>query len=310
MYDSFAYRTASEIKEGIELTRTIRQYAWFFAFVAPALLVFLIFIVIPMLGGMSYSFTNWNGLAKSYKFVGFVNYIEAFKDKEFIRSLMFSFKYVFLMVVLQNGIALLLALLIESRKRAKGLFRTIFFMPNLISMIIGAFMWTFIFTKLLPELAEQAAFSFLDQAWTSDPKVSFYSILIVSLWQGVGYMMIIYIAGLQGVPQDIKEAARIDGANGWQMLRSVTLPMIMHTVTICLFLTLNSAFNSFDVIFGLTGGGPARKTEVVSLNIFQEAFNYNYRFGYANAKAMILFLIILVITIVQVRVMKRREIEA
>jgi raffinose/stachyose/melibiose transport system permease protein len=293
-----------------KLTRTIRQYAWFFAFIAPAALFFLTFIVVPMLGGISYSFTNWNGLSKSFSFVGIRNYIEAFQEKEFIRSLLFSFKYVVLMVVLQNVIGLLLALLIESRKRAKGLFRTIFFLPNMVSMIIGAFMWTFIFTKLLPELAEKTAMTFLDQSWTGDPKFSFYSILIVSLWQGIGYMMIIYIAGLQGVPKDLKEAARIDGASPWQMFRSVTFPMIFHAVTICIFLTLNSAFNTFDVVYGLTGGGPGRKTEVVSLHIFQEAFNYNYRFGYANAKAMILFLIILAITIIQVKVMKKREIEA
>lgn len=292
------------------LTRTLRHYGWFFAFVAPALLFFIVFILIPMVGGIGYSFTNWNGLARSFSFVGLDNYREAWHDTEFIRSLLFSFKYVMLMVVLQNGIALMLALLIESRKRAKGVYRTIFFMPNLVSMIIGAFMWTFIFTKLLPELAAKASLPFLDQAWTSDPKFSFYAILTVSLWQGVGYMMIIYIAGLQGVPKDLKEAARIDGANAWQLFRSITFPIIIHAVTICVFLTLNAAFNTFDVIYGLTGGGPGRKTEVVSLNIFQEAFNYNYRFGYANAKAMILFLIILIITIIQVKVMKRREIEA
>ncbi|MFD2328900.1 carbohydrate ABC transporter permease [Cohnella sp. GCM10020058] len=292
------------------MPRALRRYTMFTIFVAPALLFFAVFTLLPMVGGAAYSFTNWNGLARTYSFIGFSNYTEAFRDHAFMQAILFTLKYVIIMVVIQNAIALGLALLIESRRRAKGAYRTVFFMPNLMSMIIGAFMWTFIFTKLLPELAEKVSLPFLDQAWTSDPKISFFSIVIVSLWQGAGYMMIIYVAALQGVPQDLKEAARIDGANGWQMFRSITLPMITQALTICIFLTLNAAFNTFDVVYGLTGGGPGRKTEVVAMHIFQEAFNYNYRFGFANAKAMILFLIVLIFTLIQVKVMKRREIEA
>lgn len=292
------------------MPRALRHYTMFTIFVAPALLFFAVFTLLPMLGGAAYSFTNWNGLARTYSFVGISNYTEALRDPAFMQALLFTLKYVVLMVLIQNALALGLALLIESRRRAKGAYRTVFFMPNLMSMIIGAFMWTFIFTKLLPELAEKASLPFLDQAWTSDPKISFFAIVIVSLWQGAGYMMIIYVAALQGVPQDLKEAARIDGANGWQLFRSITLPMITQALTICIFLTLNAAFNTFDVVYGLTGGGPGRKTEVVAMHIFQEAFNYNYRFGFANAKAMILFLIVLIFTLIQVKVMKRREIEA
>jgi len=292
------------------MSKSSHKYGMFFAFVGPALLFYIIIIVIPMAGGISYSFTDWNGLNQDYDFVGISNYIESFKDPHFTHAIGFTLKYVILMVVLQNVIALLLAVLIESRKRFKGLFRTVFFMPNMISMIIGTFMWTFIFTKLLPEIAEKTIFTFLDQAWIGDPNVSFYSIMIVSLWQGIGYMMIIYIAALQSVPQEMKEAAYLDGANAWQMFRSVTLPMIMHAVTICLFLTLNSAFNAFDVVYALTGGGPGRNTEMVALNVFQEAFSYNFRYGFANAKAMILFAIILTVTLIQVRITKRKEIEA
>lgn len=292
------------------MPRQLRRYALFALFVLPALAFFAVFTLLPMLGGISYSFTNWNGLARSYVYTGFSNYAEALRDSTFMQALLFSLKYVVVMVIVQNALALGLALLVESRRRAKPLFRTAFFLPNMMSLIIGAFMWTFIFTKLLPELADKASLPFLDQAWTSNPAISFYSIVIVSLWQGAGYMMIIYIAALQGLPKELKEAALIDGADGWRMFRSITLPLIAPALTICVFLTLNSAFNTFDVVYGLTGGGPGRKTEVVSMHIFQEAFNYNFRFGYANAKAMILFLIVLLFTLVQVRVMKRREIEA
>jgi raffinose/stachyose/melibiose transport system permease protein len=183
-------------------------------------------------------------------------------------------------------------------------------MPNMISLIIGGFMWMFIFTKVLPSIVERTGLGFLDQSWIGDPNYSFYSILILSLWGGVGYLMVIYIAALQGIPQQLKEAAAIDGANPIQIFRYITLPMIFPALTIGLFLTLNSSFKVFDAVFALTGGGPGRATQVISLNIFEEAFNFSNRYGYASAKAMILFVIIFLITIVQLWVMKKREVEA
>ncbi|MIP45608.1 sugar ABC transporter permease, partial [Salmonella enterica] len=229
---------------------------------------------------------------------------------DFLNSLWFTLKYVVFMLILQNGIALLLAVFIETRTRSKGLFRTLFFMPNMISTIISAFMWTFIFSQVLPQLAEKLAVSFLDQQWLGDPKFSFYSILIVSLWNGVGYMMIIYLAALQGVPKSLKEAAVIDGANAFQVLRNVVLPMITHAVTICFFLTLNGAFKVFEVVYGLTGGGPGRATQVITMNIYEEAFSNNFRYGYASAKSVVLFVIVLIFTLIQITVMKKKEVEA
>ncbi len=152
--------------------------------------------------------------------------------------------------------------------------------------------------------------TFLDQSWIGDPRFSFFSIVIVSLWNGVGYMMIIYLAGLQGVPQSLKEAAVIDGANPFQQFRHITLPMITHAITICFFLTLNGAFKVFEVVFGLTGGGPGRATQVITMNIYEEAFSNNFRYGYASAKSVILFVIVLIITLIQIRITKRNEVEA
>ncbi|MDQ6418458.1 sugar ABC transporter permease [Paenibacillus sp. LHD-117] len=281
------------------------------AFVAPAFVLYAIFLLIPTIGGMYYSFTDWNGLNRTYDFIGFANFVDALTDDpDFIGSLLFTLKYVLFMVVLQNVIALLLAVLIESRKRSKTFFRTLFFMPNMISTIISAFMWTFVFTQVLPQLAEKTMITFLDQSWIGDPNVSFYSILIVSLWNGVGYMMIIYLAALQGVPQSLKEAAIIDGANTFQTFFRVTLPMITHALTICLFLTLNGAFKVFEVVYGLTGGGPGRSTQVITMNIYEEAFSNNFLYGYASAKSVILFIIILVFTFLQISIMKKKEVEA
>lgn len=291
--------------------RKNKQTVILLAFVMPALLFYAVFTIAPAFGGVWYSLTNWNGLNPTYEMVGFANYAEALtNDPSFIKSVGFTFKYVIFMVILQNAIALTLAVFIESRKRSKVLFRTIFFMPNMLSLIIGGFMWVFIFTKVLPILAERTGIQLLDQSWIGDPAYSFYAIIILSLWGGVGYQMVIYIAALQGIPASMREAAAIDGASSLQAFRYVTLPMIYPAITIGIFLTLSSSFKVFDAVFALTGGGPGRSTQVIALNIVDEAFRFNQRYGYASAKAIILFVIVLILTIIQLWVMKKREVEA
>ena len=292
------------------MTRKRKQTVTLLLFVLPALLFYAAFMLASTFGGVWYSLTNWNGLNPTYKTVGFANYIEALtEDPDFLKSILFTLKYVIFMVILQNVIALLLAVLVESRRRSKVGFRTIFFMPNMISMIIGGFMWMFIFTKVLSFIGQHTVLHFLDHSWIGDPTYSFYAILTVSLWGGVGYLMVIYIAALQGVPQQLKEVALIDGANGFQAFRYVSLPMIFPALTIGIFVTLNSSFKVYDAVYALTGGGPGRATQVIALNIVEEAFKMNNRYGYASAKAIILFLIVFFITLGQLWMMKRREVE-
>lgn len=276
-------------------------------FAAPALLVYLIFKLFPAVSGVFYAMTDWNGLNRNFNFIGLSNFIEIFGDTNFWNSMWFTLKYVIVMVVAANGIALLLALAIESRRRAKGVFRTLFYMPNMISMIIGGYMWTFIFTKVLYYMADNWGMKFLDKSWIGNPKYAFIAIVIVSIWGAVGYVMIIYMAALQGVPESLKESAALDGANAWQTFWSITFPMIRHALTICLFWTLNSAFQVFDVIYSLTGGGPGRATQSVAINIYEEAFSGNIRYGYATAKSTVLFLVVLIITVVQLKLMKGKE---
>jgi len=293
------------------MSRRSRSAVSLILFVLPAFVLYMTFLAIPMVQGTYYSFTDWNGLNKTFDFVGIKNYIEAFKDDEHFRnSVLFTAKYVVVAVVLQNALALMLALLIESRKRAKGFFRTIFFMPNMLSIIISTFMWVFVFSKVIPALAEYSLFKFLDVSWIGDPSISFWTIVIVSLWGGIGTLMLIYMAAIQGIPQHLKEAAIIDGAQPLHMFRYITLPLILHAVTICLFLTLNGSFKIYDLVFALTGGGPGRGTQVITMNILEEAYQRNFRYGYASAKSVILFLIIFVITMVQLAVMKKREVES
>jgi raffinose/stachyose/melibiose transport system permease protein len=278
-------------------------------FIFPALVLYTVFVLAPAVGGVYYSLTNWNGLNPTYRYVGFSNYRELIQDTNFINSIKFTSRYVIYMVILQNGIALGLALFIESLKRGKVIFRTLYFFPNMISMIIGGFIWIFIFTRLIPYVSDLFMLDFLKQSWIGDPKYSFYSIIILSLWGGVGYLMVIYIAALQNVPMTLKEAAVIDGANKYQVFFHVVRPMITHAITIGVFIALSSSFKVFDQVYALTGGGPGRATQVVSLNIFHEAFHFQNRYGYASAKAIILFVMIAVITLIQLYFMKRREVE-
>lgn len=276
-------------------------------YVAPALIVYILFKLYPAFSGMYYAMTDWNGLTKSYNFVGFSNFTEIFHDKYFWQSMLFTLRYVIAMVVVANVSALLLALAIESRKKSRGFFRTIFYMPNMISMVIGGYMWMFIFTKVLYYLADNWGIRFLDKSWIGDPKYAFIAIITVSAWGTVGYLMIIYIAALQGVPESFLETADLYGANEWQKFWRVVLPMISHALTICVFWTLNSAFQVFDVIYTLTGGGPGRATQSVAINIYEEAFQGNIRYGYATAKSLVLFIVVLIVTVVQLSFMKRRE---
>jgi raffinose/stachyose/melibiose transport system permease protein len=280
-------------------------------FLTPALIFYVLFMVIPVITGMSYSFTDWNGLNKNFKFVGLNNFVEALtQDKYFLHSIGFTIKYVVAMVVLSNVIALFLAVLIDTRMKTQNLFRTFYFVPNMISFIIGAYIWQFIFKKVLKELAQFGGImKILDQPWLGNAKFSFWAIVMMSLWTSVGYLLVIYIAALQGVPTEIKEAAKVDGATSIQVFKNVTFPLIMHAISINLFLTLNNSFKAFDQIYGLTGGGPGRDTQVMSLNIYTEAFSNYFRFGYANAKAIILFLFVLIVTLVQLKVTGSKEVK-
>lgn len=289
------------------MTKKKKQNLTLLLYVAPALFTYIVFKLYPAISGIYYAMTDWNGLNKNYNFIGVRNFLEILNDKYYWDAMLFTGKYVMVMVVVANVIALGLAVAIESRRKGKGFFRTLFYMPNMISMVIGGYMWMFIFTKVLYYMADNWGMKFLDKSWIGDPKYSFWAIIIVASWGAVGYLMIIYMAALQGVPGHLKEAASIEGANSWQIFWKVVFPMIYHALSICIFWTLNSTFQVFDVIYTLTGGGPGRATKSVAINIYEEAFKGNIRYGYATAKSTVLFLIILCITLIQLKVMKGKE---
>jgi raffinose/stachyose/melibiose transport system permease protein len=279
----------------------------YWGFVGPSLFAFSLVIIIPLILGIYYSFTDWNGISSTINWVGFENYIEAFSDIGFKQSFIFTAKFTVVAVLVINAIGFSLALLVTRESRISNLLRTIFFMPNLIGGLILGFIWQFIFVNVFNGLGDVLGQTWL-MGWLSNETTGFWGMVIIVAWQMAGYVMVIYVAGLQNVPPELNEAAKIDGANVLQRVRLITFPMIRPAFTVSLFLTLSNSFKLFDQNLALTNGGPGNATQMLALNIYQTAFSYN-KMSLAQAKAVIFFVLVAIITLVQVYVTKKGEVE-
>jgi raffinose/stachyose/melibiose transport system permease protein len=280
------------------------------AFVGPALLFFLLIQIIPFLMGIYYSFTSWNGVSSVAEWVGLENYIKILKnDPQFFDSFIFTTKFMLASVIISNLLGFGLALLLNAALKSKNLLRTVFFIPNVIGGLLLGFIWQFIFVKGFAAIGNLTDLSVFKLPWLGDEATAFWGIVIVFAWQISGYMMVIYIAALQGVDQTLLEAARIDGASSWTLLTKIIIPLILPAFTICFFLTISMAFKIFDLNISLTGGGPFNSTQSVAINIYQEAFQNN-RYGLGTAKSILFFLVVAIFTTVQVMMTKKREVEA
>lgn len=279
----------------------------FYLFLLPVFIIFLVVVVIPFLMGIVYSFTDWSAVpGKKISFIGFENYKSLIHDKDFFNSFSVTAIYTVISVVLINVIGFLLSVLVTQKIGKSNLFRTIFFMPNLIGGLILGFMWKFIFLKVFPVIT--TVFHLPPHNWLSSSYTALLSMAIVTTWQMSGYIMIIYIAAIQSIPASMIEASNIDGVNFLQKLRHIIFPLVAQAFTVSLFLTLSTCFKMFDINLALTNGGPAKSTELLTLNIYSTAFS-KLQFGLGQSKAILFFLIISLITVIQVRTTKRREIE-
>ncbi|QOY38582.2 carbohydrate ABC transporter permease [Anaerobacillus isosaccharinicus] len=280
------------------------------AFVGPALLFFLVIQIIPFLMGVYYSFTSWNGVSSVVEWVGFENYKRIFtNDPVFFNSFVFTTKFMVAAVFFSNLIGFGFALLLNSALKTRNLLRTIYFIPNVIGGLLLGFIWQFIFVRGFSSIGNLTGLSFFQQPWLGDEKTAFWGLVIVFAWQISGYMMVIYIAALQGLDTNILEAAKIDGASNFRILINIIIPLILPAFTICFFLTISMAFKIFDLNISLTGGGPFNSTQSVAINIYQEAFQNN-RYGLGTAKSIIFFLAVAIFTTIQVWSTKKREVEA
>ncbi|WP_308636163.1 carbohydrate ABC transporter permease [Paenibacillus silvisoli] len=282
----------------------------FGVFVLPAVACIMLSAIVPFLMSMYYSMTKWNGVGKHIKFIGLKNFKELLtSDTNALKALFFTLEYTLLAVVLTNVVAIVLAVILTKTLRFRGLYRTAFFVPYIISLIIIGFVWKFIFTKGFDVLYDATGWGIFQWSWLGSPTLAFWSILLVGIWQSVGFYMMIYITGLQAVPGDLLEAASIDGCVGLNRFFRITLPLLMPSITVALFLSIANSLKVFDIIYTLTFGGPGGSTNSITIDIYNEAF-VNNRFGYATAKSLVFVILILVITIIQVRFTKSREVEA
>lgn len=276
-------------------------------FLGPALLFFITIVIVPFLMGIGYSLTQWNGISSKATFIGLKNFSALLSDEYFIKSFWFTARFSVTAVVLGNLLAFILALLLTSAMKTKNIFRAVFFLPNVISGFILGFIWQFIFVKVFAGIGELVNIGFFQLPWLGTPQTGFWATVIVQLWQMSGYLMLIYIAGLSSVPEELIESTRIDGANYWQVLKYLKIPMIMPSITISLFLSINSAFKMFDLNFSLTHGN--FDTRGLAFDIYTEAFTNN-NYGLGTAKALFFCVVVAVITIVQTIYTKRKEIDA
>lgn len=268
-------------------------------FVFPAFFIWLSVVVIPFLYGIGITFTDWNGLAMDINFVGLDNYKKIFTDSVFLGALLKTITYVLYSVILSNLIAFLLALAVTSGMKGQNLYRMGFFTPNIIGGIILGYIWNFIFSYALTGFGKALEIEWLSTSWLTDPDRALAALVIVSVWQMSGYLMVIYIAGLTNIPSELIEAAAIDGATAWQIIRMVKVPLIRNSTTICIFLAITRSFMSFDVNLSLTAGGPYKSTELIAYKIYQTAFT-SMKFGEGQAQAIILFVIVATVSLLQV----------
>ena len=281
----------------IIMEKAIRKY-WP-VFVLPTMAAFMIGFIVPFIEGIYLSFCKFTTI-KDADFVGIGNYIEAFKDTTFPHAFGFTAVFAIVTLVLVNVLAFALALALTQKIKGTNIFRTIFFMPNLIGGIVLGYIWQLIFDGI---------FSHFDMALKLNAKLGFWVLVILICSQQIGYMMIVYIAGLQAIPDSLREAAMIDGANAWKRLFHVTIPNMMPSITICTFLTITNSFKLFDQNLSLTGGEPLHKTEMLALNIYDTFYGRVGYEGVGQAKAVIFFLAVIVISMLQLRLTRSKEVQ-
>ncbi len=269
-------------------------------FALPTTAAFVIAFLFPFVMGIYLSFTRFTTISDA-EFVGLSNYIEAFTSKAFLNALWFTVKFTFVSVISVNLIAFTLAMLLTRDIRLKNFFRTVFFMPNLIGGIVLGYIWQLIINGVLEKFGVTI---------TYDAKYGFWGLVILMNWQMIGYMMIIYIAGIGNIPTDLIDAAKVDGAGSFEILRHVIIPMVMPSITICLFLTITNSFKLFDANLALTDGAPSRQSAMLALDIYKTFYGTVGSQGIGQAKAVIFFLLLAFLSLIQLKFTREREVEA
>ena len=301
----------------VEVVHLKRRHHWVNAlFLAPVLFAFTMVMVIPFFLGIYYSMTDFNGVRTNLTFVGLKNYETMFSDPLFLHSFLVTVEYTVINVIFVNVVAFALSLMVTSNLKGRNFLRAGFFVPNLIGGIVLGYIWQFVFNNVITQTAASLGLNFLTKSLISNKDTVIWAMSLVNVWQYAGYIMMIYVAAIQGIPANLMEAASVDGANYWTRLTKILIPMMASSFTITTFLTLTNSFKQFDLNMSLTNGGPAgmymmkavKTSELLALNIYNTAITKNM-WGDGQARAVIFFIVLVCISLVQVAINKRKEVE-
>lgn len=312
----FGYNMVTKLKENkgkgintMNKKRKSRNNRFFLAITLPAVALFTIFFTVPAIQGIYYSLTDWNGLSKTYSFIGISNYLKIFRDGRVLNSIGFTARYTILLVIgviiLAMGLALILTYVVS--QRFKTIFRSIFFFPAVLSLITVGLIWNEIFYRVIPQVGEWIGIGWLSKNILGDVKMAIYGVLLVNIWQGTSIPFVMLLAGIQNVPKDLQEAAVVDGATPWQIFRKITIPFLLPTINVAFVLTLKNGITVFDYIQAMTTGGPARATESTAFLIYKLSF-MDAKMSYAMAISFVLLAAIIVISMVQMKVSAKYEV--
>lgn len=279
------------------------------AFVMPIFLLYTVMKIVPMIQSLIYSFTNYDGLRESYDFIGFDNYVRLLSDDRFLNSIKVTFIYVFIVVFFVNFIGLFAAIMLNNTSKSNNLLRAVFFVPVIISQVAIAFMWKGIYSYngILNFILDGLNLSMLKAKWLTDPSIALYSVSLVDVWRILGFHMMILLAALQTIPNEMYEAASIDGAKAFAKFRYITLPLVMPGLSVSILMATIGTMKQYDLVKVMTNGGPVASTEVISYTIMDTAFNFSMQ-GYATAMGMALLIMILIVTITQNKLLGKREV--
>ncbi|MBX4150956.1 sugar ABC transporter permease [Paenibacillus sp. FSL W7-1279] len=278
----------------------------YYLMTVPAVVLFFVFLTLPALQGVYYSFTNWNGFGDNFDFIGFKNYINLFKDGNVGNAYWFTFKFAVVVTILINIFSLLIAMGLNARIKARNFLRGIYFLPNILSVLIVGYIFNYLFSNVFTIWGQNLGIEWLSTNILGSEQHAWIGIVVVAVWQGIAYNTILYLAGLQTIPQTLYEASNLDGANRWQEFWKITFPLIAPFFTINMVLAMKNSLMVFDQIVALTNGGPGRATQSISHLIYTGGFEGG-EFAYQSANSVIYFILIATISIVQIRFLQRRE---
>ncbi|MDF2611697.1 MAG: binding-protein-dependent transport system inner rane component [Lachnospiraceae bacterium] len=278
-----------------------------FAFSVPATILYILFFIYPVGAGIYYSLTNWNGLTNNYHFVGIKNYVSALKSSRFQNAILFNFKYTILLVVSIVGLSLIMALILNSKIKAKGFFRGAYFFPAVVSMLTVGLIFNEVFFQVLPQIGQVLHIDWMSRSLLSGSKTAIYAILITNVWQGIAIPTVLLMAGLQNVPQELVESASLDGAKKWDVFKYITFPFLLPVLTVVMVLVIKDGLTIYDYIVALTNGGPGGATESAALLIYNHGFK-EVNFSLGIAEAVIVTVIICSISFIQIALSNKKSV--